>query len=847
MKGRLTRLLTRQWTFLAVVAALLVALLSPGCPDRESAPAVLTADLPLHLEDHLNAATVQGSEVPKDRPKAVEWRFDQPQPDWKPVKPIPAQWEAVKPVRAEDALRLALTGTNRNPGNRRLNGTIYVELPDWSLEKWAYVEIRALTSDHMRNIGLNFNYTEEDPRNPDGLPFYSGGDRAPLITDGTVQTYRLSLDRRGMRSWDGPWTHLAIWFNSRKDAEVATLDILSVSVIPKNVTYADGPVGVKTEVRSEAHRRVLYTHAPGRLEYRIRVPEAGRLDVGLGVLRNDVRVTFRVTVRSDGDEAETLLEETYADKEHWAQRSVDLSGMAGNTVTLALEADAERAGTVALWAAPTLSGARTTDKPNVIFYVIDGAGADFMSVYGYNRRTTPNLERIAAQGAIFERAYSNAAWTKPSTASFMTSLHHSVLGGYKSDSDPLPDQATTMAQHLHRAGYQTAVFTSNPHAGSLSDLQRGVDVFRDKGAENHSASSVELHEDFWKWREEYPGEPFWVHFQTTDVHELQRPVAPFAGLYVAPPSRSNFFAWWRRVWDFGRGWFQDHQTVSGFYRERLEEIGVDPVAFFNTQRGLYDETMAHQDYQLGRLVERLKATGGWENTLLIVASDHGHPAGSFSRFGRELIDPPPPEWEGALFDSYRAHIPMILVWPGHIAPGQRFREQVSMIDMLPTVLDLAGLPMPEVFQGQSLAPLLLGEEGWEPRPVIFEQLQNDSETGEFTGHIEVMDGRWGASLEIYPERATGEAKVRPAGWWRAARPHRPEVPRLLLYDLWNDPYTLHSVNEEHPDLVEKYTKFLEAQWEAHLKLAQRFTPSGDSPLMPEQLQTLRSLGYISED
>jgi arylsulfatase A-like enzyme len=483
----------------------------------------------------------------------------------------------------------------------------------------------------------------------------------------------------------------------------------------------------------------------------------------------------------------------------------------------------------------------------VIFYVIDGAGADFMSVYGYNRRTTPNLERIAPQGAIFERAYSNAAWTKPSTASFMTSLQHSVLGGFRNPRDPIPDQVVTMAQHLHRAGYQTAVFTSNPHAGSLSDLQRGVDVFRDKGAENHSTSSVELHEDFWKWREEYPGEPFWVHFQTTDVHELQRPVAPFAGLYVAPPSRSSFFAWWRRVWDFDRGWFQDHQTVSGFYRERLEEIGVDPVAFFDAQRGLYDETMAHQDYQLGRLVERLKATGEWENTLLIVASDHGHPAGSFSRFGRELIDPPPPEWEGALFDSHRTHIPMIIVWPGHIAPGQRFRERVSMIDMLPTVLDLAGLPMPEVLQGQSLAPLLLGEEGWEQRPVIFEQLQNDSETGEFTGHIEVMDGRWGASLEIYPERAPGEAEVRPAGWWRAARPHRPEVPRLLLYDLWNDPYTLHSVNEEHPDLVEKYTKFLEAQWEAHLVLAQRFTPSEDSVLTPEQLETLRSLGYIGGD
>ncbi len=65
-----------------------------------------------------------------------------------------------------------------------------------------------------------------------------------------------------------------------------------------------------------------------------------------------------------------------------------------------------------------------------------------------------------------------------------------------------------------------------------------------------------------------------------------------------------------------------------------------------------------------------------------------------------------------------------------------------------------------------------------------------------------------------------------------------------MYDLWNDPYCLHSLHEERPDLVEKYTEFLEAQWEAHQALAQRFTRAGEIPLTPEQLRTLRSLGYI---
>jgi arylsulfatase A-like enzyme len=165
--------------------------------------------------------------------------------------------------------------------------------------------------------------------------------------------------------------------------------------------------------------------------------------------------------------------------------------------------------------------------------------------------------------------------------------------------------------------------------------------------------------------------------------------------------------------------------------------------------------------------------------------------------------------------------------------------------MLPTVLDLVDLPLPEVMQGQSLAPLLFGTDGWEERPVILEQLQNDIVTGEFTGHIEMIDGRWAASLEIWPERAEGDPPVRPSGYNRAARPHMPDTPRLLLYDLRSDPFTLGNVNDLYPELVEKYTKLLEAQWDAHQVLRQLVGGStADVALTPEQLETLRALGYI---
>ncbi len=168
-----------------------------------------------------------------------------------------------------------------------------------------------------------------------------------------------SMDRRGQR-WEGPWRELAVVFLSR---EPASIDVRSVSVVPKEARFAGAPLGVKTEARDQAYRRTLYTHAPSKLEYRVRVPAAGRLDVGLGVLRDDVPVTFRVTAQPDGQAPEQLLNESYSDKEYWGQRSVDLAHLGGKEVTLTLATEAEHAGTLALWAAPTLSGARISKKP----------------------------------------------------------------------------------------------------------------------------------------------------------------------------------------------------------------------------------------------------------------------------------------------------------------------------------------------------------------------------------------------------------------------------------------------------------------------------------------------------
>ncbi len=787
-------------------------------------PAPLTVDMPLHLEEYLDAATIVGSEVPDDIPEPVEWRFDQPQHEWKVARRSRARTRPVTLKRSDDALQLVLTEANRvgAPGNPTgLSGAIYVDLPYWKREDWSQVIVRARTDGKINNLTLGFNLRETPgPGNLERGPFQFVGETVNVIDGSDVQSYLMRADW-SWGEWEGPWRQLGLEVTT---TEPATLDILSVSVVPAATHYAGAAVGVRTEARQGLHRRTMYSHVPGTLGYTVRVPEAGRLDVNLGVLRDDIPVDFTIAATAESGKVETLLEETYADKSSWAPRTVDLSAFTGQTIALALTTDAQRPGAVALWAGPTISGKRTTEKPNVIFYIIDGGGADYMSVYGYNRPTTPNLERLAAEGATFEYAYSNSTWSKTSTPSFMTSLQHSVLGGYSSDSDQLPDQAVTMAEHFHRAGYQTGVFTSNVYAGTMSSLDRGVDVLREAGTEPNSASSPELHEDFWQWREAYPAEPYWVHFQTTDVHWPWKPVAPFAGLYVEAERRQRYYEWEREVGEV-RGLPGPTWPNARTAPEIFEKIGISRQAFFSVGRDLYDETMTHNDHQLGRLVDRLKATGEWGHTLLIVAADHG----TASHAG--LLNPMPDRW-GASYYSYAHRVPMIIVWPERIPAGVRIPGPVSMIDMLPTIVELAGLPAPEVLQGRSLAPVLLGRESWEPRPVILEEVYVSAETGELTGQIEVIDGRWIASLAIIPQSQD------------EAPPQEQRRPPLLLYDLWRNPHYGGSVHEKRPDLVEKYTAFLEAQWEAHQALAQYFTRSESIALTPEQLETLRALGYI---
>ncbi len=823
-----------------------------ACSEPERAA---LAPVAIHLEERLAAAEVEGGVVRADALPALAWSFDAGAAGWQPLPNLVPGGAPAEVAPGEGSLQIRLTETSLAPADpgEVLAGGVFVDVADFDLSQWTHVLVKARATGPVEWVGIGYDVRETAGETAEEQwPTRSYGAGTDMQAGEELRVHRFKVRGEGGRV-RGPVRQIAILFGA---SGPATIELASVRLVPASAAFAEAGVGVRS-ISASAHtefgpqRRAIYAHAPTRLSYAVRLPPAARLDLALGSHGAATRTSVRI---DDGSAQETVLDETVPPDEAWRQRSLDLARWSGRDVTLSLVAAAadEAAPGIAFWASPTLSSAAAEPRaarelPDVVFYVIDGASAGYMSVYGYERPTTPNLERIAAEGVVFENAYSNATWTMPSTASFMTSLHHSVLGGLRDDVNPVPPNAKTMAEHFHAAGFHTGVFTFNPNAGSRSGLERGVDVFRDFGKRGapfdpiEAISSKILHEQFWDWREAYPG-PYWVHFQTTDVHPPHHPPSPFAGRLVAA-EQSEAHA--EQMESLRFPFRHTSASVHEHWQGQLEQHGIDPQAFYRTMQDSHDEAMMHQDQRLGELVARLKERGEWEHTLLVIGSDHGHPAASYPRFGRGQLDPQPPAWEGALLGAFESRVPLIFVWPGRIAGGRRIAQPVSMIDVLPTVLELAGLPPPELAQGHSLAPVLLQEGEWSPPPVVFDEFRVQDD-GSLIGNLELLDGRWGQSLEIRTADPAsppthGRHPAPAGGRWSALE--FPEIARFLLYDLDLDPRALENVTDAHPELAAEAQRRLWRIWQEHRQLAARFEAGDEPELSPAQLEALRALGY----
>jgi arylsulfatase A-like enzyme len=338
--------------------------------------------------------------------------------------------------------------------------------------------------------------------------------------------------------------------------------------------------------------------------------------------------------------------------------------------------------------------------PNVLLIVLDTVRSESMSLYGYDRPTTPYLRDLAKEGTVFEHAISTSSWTLPAHVSLFTGrFHHETLTSlYR----PLDDTYPTLAEALNRQGYVTGGFSANMFfCRTENGIARGFSHYEDYVAsvrEFVRSSSLiryvfkrawfrrllgyhepldrkpapRISNDFLRWVDRIPsGRPFFAFLNYMDAHEP----------YLPPP-------------DFARRFKSEDQL--GTYLTR--RTGIEPWLPSRTtsevielMSNAYDGAIAYLDYNLKFLFEELRKRELFDRTLLIVVSDHGEEFGEHSVLGH-----------GTDLHSQSIRVPLILRYPS-IVPGEVIvQEPVSIREIPATVISLLGLPDAGLFPGRSL-------------------------------------------------------------------------------------------------------------------------------------------------
>jgi arylsulfatase A-like enzyme/cytochrome c-type biogenesis protein CcmH/NrfG len=401
---------------------------------------------------------------------------------------------------------------------------------------------------------------------------------------------------------------------------------------------------------------------------------------------------------------------------------------------------------------------RSHAPPNVLLISIDTLRADHVGAYGYAAAQTPALDGLAARGLRFVRASTTTPLTLPAHTSLMTGTFpawHGVRdnGGFYVGEDQL-----TLAKVLRQHGYRTGGFVGAFVLDSRWGINQGFDRYFDnfdlsryegKGLDAVQRPGREVVDQALPWLDEEPGRPFfaWVH--------LYDPHTP----YAAPePFRSRF-----------------------------------PVSIV----GAYDAEIAYADSQVARLLDHLRERGALESTLVIAVGDHGESLGEHQE-----------QQHGFFVYEGTVRIPLIIAGPG--VPARVVADQVRIVDVMPTVLDAVGIPVPGTVQGHSLRTL-----------------ENGS-------HRDLL----ALSETFYPRYHYGWSDLQAVGDGRYKFILAPE---RELYDLQDDPgetQNLASANPQRADALERALRDLQT------RSSRSAAAAAPRPVDPEAEERLRALGYI---
>ncbi len=487
-------------------------------------------------------------------------------------------------------------------------------------------------------------------------------------------------------------------------------------------------------------------------------------------------------------------------------------------------------------------------RPNVLLITIETLRADHVSSYGYKRRTTPNLDLLASQGAQFETVIAQAPFTLPSITSLLTSLTP-PRHGVRNHPGTLSSEHQTLAEKFLEAGYETVALTRHTWLRRKSGLDQGFVAYRNNklstGLDARSLSLAAV--DFLESRDS--SKPFflWLHF--LDPHLPYTPSYPYSTLYQNGLSEEPQVSHLRSMLGQPRETFEPtpYADIPGgpYYDLVLPQYPKNPIlldlAFWRRSRGsiffnnnrykeshlaelrdLYDGAITYTDDNVGRILKAVSALELDESTIIALTSDHGEALGEHQLFFTH---------DFTLYDEV-LKVPLILRYPGFIHPDTVITQQVRLVDVAPTLLELSNLTPFSRSEGISLAPLFQG------RSLPFLNAFAESAPRR---HMFPEQKR------IYFDGNRGKWRMLRTDRWKLIRIPHPEGDRHELYDMVNDPHEKTNLFNELPGEGLKLAPLLNT-WMANDPERDVDRSSQENAdikeLDPAAIQQLRTLGYI---
>lgn len=338
---------------------------------------------------------------------------------------------------------------------------------------------------------------------------------------------------------------------------------------------------------------------------------------------------------------------------------------------------------------PVSGNKSTAVKPNIVLIIVDALRPDHTSAAGYSRPTTPNLDAwLANQGATFRDAATTAPWTFPANAAMMTGYQPANLGvPWFGPHSRLPEHIPTLAEQLLAAGYYTAAFVSAPYMGSRWGFARGFNHFDESVVLAHPttqdsglAQEIKTVTLDWVNTHAFGQKPLFLLLYFFDPHSWYNPPSPYDQAY--DPGYTGTLAL--------PGNFRDGQAVVAGTSVLAPEDVAHVLA-------LYDGEINYWDNQLGEVLTALQTQQILDNALLVVTSDHGDMFGEHGKWNHT----------NCLYEEV-LRVPLLMRYSGVITPGQVINTPVHNMDVMPTLLDYAGLPIPADLQAVSLRSLIEG-------------------------------------------------------------------------------------------------------------------------------------------